>query len=101
MTYNKRFFARVEKIVGSRYAMAQQTGLDESNLSKMYLGKRPISMVTFLTLCLCARLDPWELMPEWFESQHLEVSNEVRQWLADQTPRLRFMLGEPPSKPPP
>jgi DNA-binding Xre family transcriptional regulator len=44
---------------GSMYQLAKMTGLDESNLSKMRHGKRPLTVKTIARVCDILHINPW------------------------------------------
>ena len=51
----------------SRYALAQATGIDEGNLSKLAHGQRIIGIKTIVKICDATGLDPTQYLGRFME----------------------------------
>lgn len=65
MGYARDLLAAAAAKAGSRYALAQITGIDESDLSKAARGKRGVPASWILPLARVAKIDPTEAMEFW------------------------------------
>lgn len=75
--YQKELFDRAEAITGSCYALCKAAHLDQSNVSKIKRGLRPLPLDVLMTVCKTCKFQPWEEIYYWVTDQYQELKEDA------------------------